>query len=70
MAPRADCHLKSYADMMKGGQDGAVINPGDAANSMLVQSIAAGKMPKRGTKLPQAQIDTISAWVAAGAQNN
>ena len=62
--------LKTFDDLMKGGKDGQVIAPGDAANSMLVQAIAAGKMPKRGTKLPQATIDTIAAWVAAGAQNN
>jgi len=62
--------LASYADLMKGGQDGAVVIPGDAANSMLVQMIVSGKMPKRALKLPQAEIDTISAWVAAGAKNN
>ena len=62
--------LKTYDDLMKGGEDGQVIAPGDAANSMLVQAIEAGKMPKRAAKLPQAQIDTIAAWVAAGAQNN
>jgi mono/diheme cytochrome c family protein len=62
--------LKSYDDLTKGGKDGQVINPGDPANSMLVQAIVEGKMPKQAAKLPQAQIDTISAWVAAGAQNN
>ena len=62
--------LKTYADLMKGGKDGEVIAPGDAANSMLVQAITAGKMPKRGTKLAQEKIDMIAAWVTAGAQNN
>ena len=62
--------LKSHADLMKGGKDGQVVVPGDAANSMMVQSIVEGKMPKRGTKLSQAQIDTISAWVTAGAKND
>ena len=62
--------LKTYDDLMKGGEDGQVIVPGDAANSMLVQAIEAGKMPKRAPKLPQAQIDTIAAWVNAGAENN
>ena len=56
--------LKTYDDLMQGGKDGQVIVPGDAANSMLVQAIAEGKMPKRAAKLPQAQIDTIAAWVA------
>jgi len=62
--------LKTYDDLMKGGEDGQVIAPGDAANSMLVQAIEAGKMPKRAPKLPQAQIDAIAAWVQAGAENN
>ena len=62
--------LKTYDDLMKGGEDGQVIAPGDAANSMLVQAIAAGKMPKRAAKLSQDKIDMIAAWVAAGAQNN
>lgn len=62
--------LKTYDDLMKGGKDGQVIAPGDAANSMLVQAITEGKMPKRGTRLAQEKIDTIAAWVNAGAQNN
>lgn len=62
--------LKTIDDLMKGGEDGLVIVPGDAGNSMLVQAIEKGKMPKRAARLPQAQIDAISAWVAAGAQNN
>jgi mono/diheme cytochrome c family protein len=62
--------LKSYADLMNGGQNGPAIAPGDAANSPLVQLIESGKMPRRQPKLPQAVIDTITAWVNAGAQNN
>ncbi len=62
--------VQTYDDLMAGGQDGQVINPGDAANSMMVQAIVSGKMPKRAAKLPQTEIDVISAWVAAGAKNN
>lgn len=62
--------LKTYSDLMKGGEDGQVIVPGDAMNSSLVKAIASGEMPKRAPKLPQAQIDLIASWVAAGAENN
>ena len=71
MARRVGLSLKTYDDLVKGGEDGQVIAPGDAANSMLVQAIAEGKMPKRGTKLPQATIETIgSAWWPLARQNN
>lgn len=62
--------MRSYDDLMKGGDDGAAIVPGDPDNSLLVQLIVDGEMPKRAPKLPQAEIDVIAAWVAAGAQNN
>lgn len=62
--------LKTHGDMMKGGEDGAAIVPGDAAGSLLVKQIQNGKMPKRGQKLPQEQIDLIAKWVTEGANNN
>jgi hypothetical protein len=53
---------------------------GDAAKSELVHALdhtAIGscgartpQMPDRKPKLPQADIDTVSAWVAAGAMND
>jgi mono/diheme cytochrome c family protein len=62
--------LKTYDGLMAGGQDGPVIAAGNAASSVLVRAIQQGKMPKRGQKLPQDQIDLIAKWVDAGAQNN
>jgi mono/diheme cytochrome c family protein len=62
--------LKTYASLMTGSQSGAVIVSGNAANSMLIQSIQLGKMPKRGGPLPADQIQLIMDWVNAGAQNN
>ncbi|MGQ9489824.1 MAG: c-type cytochrome domain-containing protein [Anaerolineae bacterium] len=62
--------LKTYADLMKGGESGAAIMPGDPANSLLVQLVKKGEMPKRAPKLPQSEIDLITAWVAAGAAEN
>jgi uncharacterized membrane protein len=62
--------LKTFASVMAGSQNGAVIVPGDAAHSKLVQSVQSGKMPKRGTKLTPEQIQLLVDWVNAGAQNN
>jgi len=62
--------LSSYTSMMAGGRTGASILPGDAANSLLVQMIASGKMPKSGLKLSSQQIQTITDWINAGAMDN
>jgi mono/diheme cytochrome c family protein len=63
-------NLTSHAELMQGGEDGQVIAPGDAANSMLVQLIEEGKMPRRQPRLPQETIDLIARWVNEGAQDN
>ena len=65
-----DLDLKTFASLMEGSQNGAVVTPGDAANSLLVQKIQSGSMPKRGTKLTPAQLQLFVDWINAGAQNN
>ncbi|MGE5601402.1 MAG: c-type cytochrome domain-containing protein [Nitrososphaerales archaeon] len=62
--------METYDDMMKGGEHGQAINPGDATGSLLIKQIQSGKMPKRGQKLPEDQIDLIAKWVTEGAKNN
>lgn len=73
----ADCHgddepeeglkLTTYRATLNGSQNGAVIEPGDPDGSYLVELIVTGQMPKRREPLPQAEIDTIIAWIEAGA---
>ena len=62
--------VASYDTLMAGSQNGPVIIPGDSANSLLVQLIQAGRMPKSGPGLTPAQIQTIVDWISAGALNN
>ena len=62
--------LLSYKTLMAGSTNGQVVIPGDPDNSVLVQLIEAGKMPKRGPHLLPAEIEKIKAWVAAGTPNN
>lgn len=62
--------LKTFESLMAGSQNGAVIVPGQADSSKLVQAIQSGKMPKRGTKWTADQLKLLVDWVNAGAQNN
>jgi hypothetical protein len=61
--------LDSRAGLLKGGDTGPAIVPGDPAKSLLVTAIGyqdIPKMPKR-TKLPDEQIADLTAWVKMGA---
>src|SRR6516164_2378478 len=61
--------LDSRAGLLKGGDTGPAIVPGDPGKSLLVTAIGyqdIPKMPKR-TKLPDEQIADLTAWVKMGA---
>ena len=55
--------LTTYAELMKGGKDGAVITPGDPANSLLVKI----QTDKHFMNLLPEELDLVRAWIAAGA---
>lgn len=63
-------HMDTYESLMEGSDHGPVIVPGDAGESILVQQLVKGKMPKRGPKLTPTQIQLIADWIEAGALNN
>ena len=63
----ADLHMDSYEDLLAGSENGPVILPGNAHDSLLVKKILAGEMPKRGPKLTPAQVQMIMDWIEAGA---
>ena len=56
--------LKSYADLMAGGKDGAAITEGDAENSPLVIKVKDGKHPGKFT--PD-ELRAVMDWIQAGA---
>ncbi len=62
--------LLTYESLMAGSFNGTVLVAGNSADSLLVQQLVNGKMPKRGPKLTPAQIKIISDWIDAGALNN
>lgn len=62
--------LKSHAEALTGSEGGAVILPGDAAQSVLVEMVSTQEMPKRGPKLTPPQVQLIIDWINQGALDN
>ncbi len=60
----AGLNLSSFADLMKGGQTGPVMVPGDSANSLLVQIQQTGN--HRGQLTPE-ELALLIEWINAGA---
>jgi Protein of unknown function (DUF1553)/Protein of unknown function (DUF1549)/Planctomycete cytochrome C len=62
--------LNSRADLLKGGESGPAVVPGDAARSRLIEAVRYTnddlKMPPKG-KLADADIAILENWVKAGA---
>lgn len=62
--------LRTYAGLMAGSENGAVVVPGDASSSKMATLVAEAKMPKRGPKLTPAQVQLIIDWINRGALSN
>jgi mono/diheme cytochrome c family protein len=66
---------RSHAGLMRGGNLGKVVIPGDAESSLLVHFLEgrrgeAHRMPLGGRPLSPVQIETIRRWIAEGATND
>jgi mono/diheme cytochrome c family protein len=62
----------SYEAVMTSGKNGPVVIPGDVSNSLLAQLVSGTQgsvMPPTG-KMPDAEIQIIVDWIAAGASDN
>ena len=58
-------NMSTYADALKGAQDGPVIVPGDSAGSKLFQLQSKGGHP--GQLTPD-ELALIKSWIDMGAQ--
>jgi len=73
---KADLRLDDLANLLKGGQDGPVIQPGRAKESSLLQRMllpldADGHMPPEGKPQPTLeQIALLQWWLDSGASTN
>ena len=69
---KAGINLTTYADVMKGNNDGPIIKAGDVKKSFLIKAIrhqpGAAFMPPRAPQLPEKTIKTIEDWIKAGAK--
>ena len=62
--------MNTHASLLAGSDNGPVVIPGDAVNSLFVEMVATQKMPKRGPKLTPPQIQIFTDWVNQGALDN
>lgn len=65
--------VRTYESLMKGGEHGPIIKPGDAAGSMIIHALkgenGVKQMPMNATPLPAEDIAKIETWINAGAKN-
>src|SRR5580704_12510106 len=65
--------LHTYTGAMAGGASGAVLKPGDADGSRLVNLVSHKEephMPPKSAMIPAEKIETIRQWLATGALEN
>jgi hypothetical protein len=64
--------MNSRADLLKGGENGAVLEPGASAKSKLITLLTTpdddSRMPPKGPRLSPEKVELLRAWVDAGAQ--
>ena len=65
-------YLDTYENVLKGGDRGKTVIPGDGEKSILIQSLRGTypgleRMPYYDPPLPDNVINTISAWIDSGA---
>src|SRR5215831_15451288 len=63
--------LDSRDALLKGGKSGPAVNPGDPDSSLLIKAVRQTdpglKMPMGAAKLKDSEIESLVAWVKAGA---
>ena len=67
---KSDFNMVTRAGLLKGGQDGPAVIPGDAENSLLLKKIlhkSAPGMPAKADPLTSTAITHIKDWINAGA---
>ena len=67
---KAGLDLSTYSTALAGSNNGSVINSGDPDGSLLYKVVTHAEdptMPPKKDKLPDKELNTIKAWIAAGA---
>lgn len=66
--PEGGLDLRLRRLIVKGGDSGPAIVPGDREASLLLQRVRDGEMPPTDKKLPPEQVKLLAAWIFAGAR--
>ncbi|HYR58140.1 MAG TPA: DUF1549 domain-containing protein, partial [Chthoniobacteraceae bacterium] len=68
---KGDLTMDTREGILKGGENGKIIEPGDPAKSMMIKAISYDdpdlQMPPKGEKLAEAQISLLKEWVKMDA---
>ena len=64
--------MGQVADLLRGGESGAAIAPGEPDRSLLLEKVAGDKpvMPPAGDPMTEQEIEILRRWIAAGAQDD
>lgn len=65
---RGRLDMESYAALLRGGENGAILTPGDPDLSTLCELIDDGLMPASAPPLPAPEQQLIRRWVHLGAE--
>lgn len=70
--PKAGLDLTTQEGIQRGGMSGALFEPGNPANSLIVRRLRGldglAQMPMGFVPLPEEQIGIVELWIASGAQ--
>ncbi|MDH3583931.1 MAG: DUF1549 domain-containing protein, partial [Phycisphaerae bacterium] len=62
--------MNTRAEFLAGGENGRVVTPGDASESLLVKLINSNDkdewMPPKGPRVPAAEVAVLKKWIDAG----
>jgi len=58
--------LRTVEGVLKGGESGQVVMPGNADKSLLVDKVVTRQMPPGKNKMTDAEIDFVRAWINSG----
>ncbi len=70
--PEAGLRLDSIATILKGGDGGPAVLPGQSSKSLLYQVLQGDeefRMPPEGDPVPDEEIEVIRAWIDQGAKS-
>jgi hypothetical protein len=66
--PKAGLDLRTRAGMLRGGESGPALVPGESARSLVFEMLRKGEMPPgKDAKLTAQEIALVKAWIDGGA---